>query len=109
MDFATLATLRRYLKIKHHIPGRIRISFDQALTRDPQARTLLNNHSSLPPGVRTLRINALARSVVIEYAAERYPPALLEELVDTRDDARAAEILCGFHAIVHNCNAREVQ
>ncbi len=53
----------------------------------------MNGRSALPPGVRDVRLNALARSVVIEYDAQRIPPAMLDELVTTREDARAEELL----------------
>lgn len=55
-----------------------------------------------------MRLNTLARSVIIEYDAESVSPALLEELVTTGDDARAAEILRELDTILRNTSNKEV-
>ena len=105
MNFATLAGLRSHLEIKHHIPGRIRIKFDLALTTDPTMLRMARDRGELPPGVRSARLNAMARSVVIEYDAEHIPPELLEELVTTRGQERAEALLRELDAILRNINA----
>jgi hypothetical protein len=49
------------------------------------------------PGLKSVRFNLAARSVIIEYDARVIKPDLLEELATTRDDERAdaiAEELC---------------
>lgn len=92
MDFMALANLRRYLEIKHHIPGRMRIKFDQAIRKDSQAMALANQQTGPLPGVTKVRTNLLARSVVIEYDPQRISPDLLEELATTKDGTRAADI-----------------
>lgn len=96
MHLSDLATLRRYLTIKHHIPGRIRLFFNPVLVSRPEVRELMATHSELPPGVFSVRVNALALSLVIEYDSERIAPALLDELV-TADDDRVVEILRKLH------------
>lgn len=93
MDFHTLAQLRRYLQLKHHIPGRIRIIFDPRLADEPEVKRLVQNHGDLPPGVHKMRLNPLARSVVIEYDPAVIAPSLLEELAVTASDERAAGIV----------------
>ncbi|MBG0774902.1 MAG: hypothetical protein H0S85_00515 [Desulfovibrionaceae bacterium] len=100
MDFHVLAGLRRYLSVKHHLPGRIRIKFDAAITRDPEALRLAQSNGELPPAVLGVRRNMLARSVVIEYDSEIIDPELLEELATTQDDARAAELAARLYAAV---------
>jgi len=99
MDFNTLARLRNYLTIKHHIPGRIRIKFAPGILAEPLARELMQSRPALPPGVRDVRLNAAAWSVVIEYDARHIPPAMLEELLHAADDARAAELLAELDAM----------
>jgi len=93
MDFHTLASLRRHLTVKHHIPGRIRLVFSPTLPAVPEIQAVLQSRGSLPAGVSGMRINAPARSVVIEYDPKRIAPELLEELAATRDDERAAHIV----------------
>ncbi len=68
----------------------------------------MHNSTSLPPGVSGLRLNALARSVVIEYSHRSIPPELLEELIATREDARAEQLLRELHAILKTINSKEV-
>ncbi|SMP77148.1 HMA2 domain-containing protein [Desulfonatronum lacustre] len=92
MHLSDLASLRRYLTIKHHIPGRIRLLFNPVLVSRPEVRELMATHSELPPGVFSVRVNALALSLVIEYDSERIAPALLDELVTAGDD-RVVEVL----------------
>lgn len=92
MHLIDIARLRRYLTVKHHIPGRIRVLFHPALIGMPEVKELVNSHSELPPGVHCVRVNALALSVVIEYDAQRIAPVLLEELI-TGDDQRVMEVL----------------
>lgn len=102
MDFKTLARLRRHLEIKHHVPGRIRIKFSLAIVADPMVKKMANSGQDLPPGVKSARLNALARSVVIEYDADKFPPELLEELISTKDNGRAEEILVQLDEIIRS-------
>jgi len=76
--------------------------------KHPQARELVNNRSSLPPGVHGLRLNALARSVVIEYSSRDIPPELLDELITSREDARAEHLLRELDAILQTISSEEV-
>jgi len=108
MNFNALAKLRRYLEVRHHVPGRIRIVFRPAIADEPLVRELMGNGADLPPGVRSARVNVLARSVVIEYDAHAIPPAMLEDLVNA-DDERAARLLRELDAILRNMDRQEVQ
>ncbi len=92
-DFETLARLRGYLKVKHHIPGRIRVSFDPRIISLPGVRELTRANGSLPTGITNVRVNMPARSVVIEYDATKVPPNYLQELATSEDDEQAAEIV----------------
>ena len=92
MHLSDLAGLRRYLTIKHHIPGRIRLLFHPALIARPEVRELTKAHSELPPGILSVRVNALALSVVIEYDPGRIAPALLNDLISA-DEERVVAVL----------------
>ena len=97
MDFATIASLRKYLSIKHSLPGRIRIKFALAIMKDPEALALAQSPPELPDAVTDTNLNIFSRTLLIEYDAEQISPALLEELITTDDDSKAAEIVENIH------------
>lgn len=97
MDFATIATLRKYLSIKHSLPGRIRIKFALGIMKDPEALALAQSPPEMPDAVTETKLNIFSRTLLIEYDAEQVPSALLEELITTDDDDRAAEIVEELH------------
>ncbi|CCH50179.1 HMA2 domain-containing protein [Pseudodesulfovibrio piezophilus] len=97
MNFATIAALRKYLSIKHSLPGRIRIKFSLAIMSDPEALKLAQSPPEMPEAVTDTQLNLFSRTLLIEYDAERVPPALLEELITTDDDVRAAEVVEELH------------
>lgn len=103
-----MAQLRQHLRIKHHIPGRIRISFSKALTHEPQVREIANSRTAIPPGIHNVRLNSLARSVVIEYDDDLIPADRLEELITTRDNRRAVELLQEFNSLIQKLEKKEV-
>lgn len=107
MDFNTLSRLRKYLSVKHHVPGRIRVKFQPAMAEDPLVRQLAGSDRGIPDGVSNVRLNSLARSVVIEYDHGRIPPDMLEELVSTPDDARAGDLLRSLNDILQTVKTKE--
>ena len=100
MDFATIATLRQYLSIKHSLPGRIRIKFAMGIMSDPEALKLAQSPPDMPDAVKEAKVNIFSRTLLLEYDAERIPSALLEELIETEDDERASEIVEELHEIL---------
>lgn len=100
MDFSTIAMLRKYLTIKHSLPGRIRIKFSLGIMKDPEAMKLAQSPPDMPDAVKETKVNVFARTLLLEYDAELVPPALLEELIITEDDDRAAEIVEELHEIL---------
>ncbi len=100
MDFATIATLRKYLSIKHSLPGRIRIKFALAVMNDPEALKLAQSPPEMPDAVTDTQLNIFSRTLLIEYDADQIPPVLLEELITTEDDSRAAEIVEELHQVL---------
>jgi hypothetical protein len=93
MDFSALVKLRKHLTIKHHIPGRLRFLFDAGLIARAGELRALANGNGLPPGVSDARLNILARSVILEYDAQRVPMELLERLITAPADADALAAL----------------
>ncbi len=91
-EFNVIARLRRALTVKHHIPGRIRVSFDESLLKHPETKRFMQMKHELPPGVKSVRVNPLACSVVMEYDTRSISPGLLDELMTVDDDVRAMEI-----------------
>lgn len=83
------------LRIAHHLPGRVRLKLEAELSAAQQraigeARQLLEALGGVP-GIRTVKLNLLARSCTVEYDPTRIPPAAWEQLVaGTAGDAGAA-------------------
>jgi len=109
---------RQYLKVAHHVPGRVRIKYQFDLMYQPAVRALLNTHgdggaygkgiyqlvqritafvkngaSSAIPGIRTVRLNWRGRSLIIEYDPKLFPPEWIDDLLATRDAAHFGSIL----------------
>lgn len=97
MDFATIARLREYLSVKHSLPGHIRIKFSLGIMADPEALKLAQSPPEMPDAVTNVDLNIFSRTLLLEYDANRVAPALLEELITTGDDDRAAEIVEELH------------
>lgn len=98
MNFGELAALRDCLDVAHHVPGRIRIRFSLKLLTRPSAHKLLaaSENGRAVPGFRGMRVNASARSVVIEYDPAVIAPDKLEEALTTRDEERLAHLVEEF-------------
>ncbi|XKH37400.1 HMA2 domain-containing protein [Azospirillum doebereinerae] len=66
------------LSIAHHIPGRIRLKLAAKDTDLADAIAQAKRFGRLvteAPGIRSVNVNLLARSCVVEYDADRIPPA----------------------------------
>ena len=75
-DVPALLGLCRHLSIVHHLPGRVRLRFKQALwgaaagLQRSQFKNLLDGLE----GIRDVRVNAAVASAAIEYAPQQIPP-----------------------------------
>lgn len=93
-DMAGLLALRRHLSIVHHLPGRIRLRvspaiYSCAMSFDADAsRALLGELS----GIRKVRLNRQAASIVIEYDPKLISAEEWETLVQG-DTAPAVAVL----------------
>ena len=102
MDFAAIAKLRKYLSVKHHIPGRIRIAFDKSIITDPEALELVKSKPEMPDAVKKTTLNIFSKSVMIEYDADRVSPNLLEDLINAPTDEAAEEVLKKLYAVLYD-------
>lgn len=70
--------LRPYLSIAHHVPGRIRLRFAGAVVTQLGADrlTAFAERAKASAAVRSFRVNAVGRSLTIEYDPAVLPPTL---------------------------------
>ncbi|WP_051340265.1 heavy-metal-associated domain-containing protein [Azospirillum halopraeferens] len=84
------------LRIVHHIPGRIRLKLEAAAGAVPvtagDAGAFDRALSGLS-GIRSVRLNPLARSCTIEYDPALIPPSAWPDLLAGRDTPGAAGLL----------------
>lgn len=93
-DLAPFLTLRRHLKVAHHIPGRIRLRIAAAVIEDlgKVDGKVFDRILHAIDGIKDVRLNALAGSIVISYTPARIEPAWWETLVHG-EDATAIALL----------------
>lgn len=90
----------KYLKIVHHVKGRIRVKAGLGIIKDPIFRKAggisekkINEIGSSLPGVLDSRVNIKARSIVIRYDPGVIDPEELETLITTKDPSVSRAIL----------------
>lgn len=76
-DFEYFHRFARYLRVAHHIPGRIRLKLDMDLDKAQlqaisDARRFGRALDDVP-GIRSVKINLLARSCTLEYDRKVIP------------------------------------
>jgi hypothetical protein len=87
--------LAAHVKIVHHCPGRVRLklladaSTLSGLLRDGTLEGLIRSI----PGLLSMRINGLARSIVLHYDETTLPPDLFAALGQLRDTPALAQEL----------------
>jgi len=103
--------------VAHHIPGRIRLRFATKFFRDPVLRDLKENpgdwakalfavdfrppidgpaiyeNPAMVPGINDVRLNVPGRTLVLEYDPAVWPPAWLDELMNTDEPFRVRSLL----------------
>jgi hypothetical protein len=89
-----LLELRRHLRIVHQVPGRIRFRIAATLLDRSNGIDLGSMKGTLVRihGLRDVRVNPAAATVVIEYDPASLPPALWETLVNGGDQEAGAAI-----------------
>ena len=102
MDFNLLMSLRQYLTIKHHVPGRIRIKFGLKMLADPRVQTLKTEmvDKKTPSCIKEIKLNMFTRSLIIEYDPGIVEPEKLQEALTTKDEARFQELAAEREAVM---------
>ncbi|MGD8387080.1 MAG: hypothetical protein PVG49_08055 [Desulfobacteraceae bacterium] len=98
MDLDALRKTRGYLRVVHHTRGRIRVKFDSAILKHPLAPTLthpktLKKLMETLPGIKKIRVNPGARSVIITYDPEILSPDRLQALFTHNDPDRLQQAI----------------
>jgi hypothetical protein len=91
------ATFAAYLRIAHHIAGRVRLKLVDGALDAPQVRALDHNRLKAAfagmPGVRDMQINLLARSCTVAYDNAAIPDTAWPDLLAGRRTLAAATLL----------------
>lgn len=91
MNTKEFISIRSMIEIAHHVPGRLRLRIDPEIRKHPAAAELGKLRSN-EFGILSTRLNPLARSLVVEYDTAKINPAVLEEFLVSKDNARVAEL-----------------
>lgn len=77
-----LLTLRRFVEVAHHIPGRLRLRFSNKLVASLSQGKLkkLDAYCSPEGYLRRYQINSETGSIVLEYDAAAIRPQILNQL-----------------------------
>lgn len=93
MDLRDFWDLRQYIAIAHHVPGRVRLKIDPRILAHPAARMLAGLSGNRPEvGLLGVRLNILARSLIIEYDSKRIHPDDLEAFFTSSDKERVTAL-----------------
>lgn len=86
--------LRRHLKIVHHVTGRIRLRIATGLLKDIDRvnKNTLNRMMAAIEGIKQVRINRAAATIVIHYASDILKPEWWDALIQG-DENTAKELL----------------
>ena len=100
MDLNLFEDLRRHLVIAHNIPGRIRFKFDASIALNPRVKKIIGKNNNFLEnmdlkfrGIKKIRTNIRARSIVLEYDESIINPSLIMELFTTGDVDRVKAII----------------
>ncbi len=87
MDIQSITTLRKYLTISDHKPGKMVIKFSMQLLTDNEAMKVINanKNASMPKAIRKSKLNLIMRTVTLEYDTSVISPADFNEILSTKD------------------------
>ncbi len=84
------------LSVAHHIPGRIRLKLSDAASAPSGTAERVLHFCRIAqdvPGIRSAKLNPLARSCVVEYDPAAIPPAAWDDLAQGRRTEPAERLL----------------
>jgi hypothetical protein len=87
-------------EIAHHIPGRIRLRFNQSILGklpklngiEKEIQKIVNQIEA----IKNIRLNLFAGSVVVQYDTDILPPDFWQEVVAEKDVGRLREMASTF-------------
>lgn len=87
-----------YIRIAHHIPGRIRLKLDmKGLKKLPLSE--LNGKLKGIKGIENIRINPLARSVIIYYNPKNFSISQIEKFISASSNNTPSTLLKLFERL----------
>ncbi len=94
VDMQQFLILRKHLKIVHHVDGRIRLRIAASILKDMKSidKDTLKHVISAIDGIKDVRMNMVAATIVISYRVQTIEPTWWHALIDGDDD-KAIELL----------------
>jgi copper chaperone CopZ len=99
VDVDAVLSLRKYITIASHVRGRVRLKASMEILQNPLLQDLLkkkdadvNAAMKKLSGVVDVRLNAMARSIVIQYDPAKIALADINKFIETKDNNEAMEI-----------------
>lgn len=92
IDLAPFLGLRRHLKIAHHVPGRVRLRVSANVFKEFGSfdTKVFDRILGAIDGIKDVRVNAIAGSVVIAYAPSKIKSVWWETLLQgAEEEARS--------------------
>ncbi|MGL1931030.1 MAG: hypothetical protein OCC45_04625 [Desulfotalea sp.] len=102
MNFEKIAQLRKYLSVKHSLPGRLRVKFAKKILTDATVLSVIDSGFDLPKAVKKTKINLFSGSLLIEYDAKKVSQSLLEGLINANTDEEAEHFVSKLHQELYN-------
>lgn len=93
-DANNIGRFIKYVEIAHHVKGRLRLKFDVAILKEFTSGELesLEGLDKSIKGIKSVRINKLAKSATIEYDADTILPTIWEQLAGGTNQEQIAEL-----------------
>ena len=95
-----LIPLLEETEIVHHIPGRIRLRFNQSiLSKLPKLNGIEKEIQKIVnqiEAIKNIRLNLFAGSVVVQYDTDIFPPDFWQEVVAEKNVGRLREMARRF-------------
>jgi len=94
VDLQQFLTLRKHLKIAHHVDGRIRLRVSASIFKDMKSidKGTIKQVLAAIDGIDDVRMNLVAATIVISYKIKTLKPAWWHTLIDG-DENKAIELL----------------
>lgn len=83
----------RRARIAHHIPGRVRLKLDGDFEGASSDIRRFIDAASKATGIRSVSVNPLARSCVVEYDPAQITPSTWQDVVDGTRSPHAEHLL----------------